>query len=173
MSRPRALGLVADRASPQTYLTGISKATQSEFDHWRDPAQLTFLINAYNDPRIHFVMNCASIGCPALRHQADVADRLNGPLEDATQKFLPDRTRNRIESDTLKVSGISNWYGQDFKNGWRGANTLGQFLAVCSVPLGLNADTSSRLSAGKLGIELLDYDWRLNAAGGSDRSGKS
>ena len=46
-------------------------------------------------------------------------------------------------------------------------------LALYSVPLGLNVDSSSKLSVGKLGIEFPDYDWRLNAAGGSDRSGKS
>lgn len=46
-------------------------------------------------------------------------------------------------------------------------------LALYSVPLRLNVDTSSKLSASKLGIEFLDYDWRLNAAGGPDRSGKS
>jgi hypothetical protein len=46
-------------------------------------------------------------------------------------------------------------------------------LALNSVPLGLNVDTSSKLPAGQLGIECLDCDWRLNAAGGSDRSGKS
>lgn len=150
VSRVDHAGLVADRASLQIYLTSTSKATQSEFDHWSGPAQLAFLIKAYNDPRIHFAMNCANIGCPALRHEADVADRLNGQLEDATQKFLSDRTRNWIESDTLKVSGIFNWYGQDFKNGWRGANTLGQFLALYSVPLGLNVDTSSKLQLANL-----------------------
>ncbi|ABD69353.1 hypothetical protein Rfer_1622 [Rhodoferax ferrireducens T118] len=46
-------------------------------------------------------------------------------------------------------------------------------LALYSVPLGLNVDTSSKLPARRLGIEFLDYDWRLNAAGRSDRSGKS
>lgn len=126
----------------------------------------------YNDPRIHFAVNCASIGCPALRAEAYVADRLNAQLEDATQKFLSDRTRNRIESDTLEVSSIFKWYGQDFEKGWRSANTLGQFLALYSGPLGLDVETASQLSAGKLGIEFLDYDWRLNVAGGSAKSGK-
>lgn len=46
-------------------------------------------------------------------------------------------------------------------------------LALYSVPLGPNVDTSSRLSIGKLGIGFPDYDWRLNAAGGPDRSDKS
>lgn len=85
MSRPRAPGRVADRASLQTYLIGTSKASRAEFDRWSNPTQ----------------------------------------------------------------------------------------LALYSVPLRLNVDTSSKLSASKLGIEFLDYDWRLNAAGGPDRSGKS
>lgn len=126
----------------------------------------------YNDPRIHFAVNCASIGCPALRAEAYVADRLNAQLEDATQNFLSDRTRNRIESDVLKVSSIFKWYGSDFEKGWRGANTLGQFLALYREPLALNADTASHLSAGKLDIEFLDYDWRLNVLSNSTRGGK-
>jgi hypothetical protein len=126
----------------------------------------------YNDPRIHFAVNCASIGCPALRAEAYVAQRLNVQLEDATQMFLSDRTRNRVESDALKVSSIFKWYRPDFEKGWRGANTLGQFLALYSEPLALNADTASQLSAGKLDIEFLDYDWRLNVTSGPAKSGK-
>jgi hypothetical protein len=118
----------------------------------------------YNDPRIHFAVNCASIGCPALRMEAYVAERLNSQLEDATQMFLSDRTRNRVESHKLKVSSVFKWYRPDFEKGWRGANTLGQFLALYSAPLGLNVDNANQLSTGKLSIEFLDYDWRLNVA---------
>lgn len=84
----------------------------------------------YNDPRIHFAVNCASIGCPALRPEAYVADQLNTQLEDATQKFLSDRTRNRLDQDTLKVSSIFKWYSEDFERGWRGANKLERFFSI-------------------------------------------
>lgn len=117
----------------------------------------------YNDPRIHFAANCASIGCPALRPEAYVAERLEAQLEDATQKFLSDRSRNRIEGDTLKVSSIFKWYRDDFEKGWRGANTLERFLAIYHGPLGLNAASVKRLAAGEIDIDFLDYDWRLNA----------
>ena len=126
----------------------------------------------YNDPRIHFAVNCASIGCPALRMEAYVAERLNAQLEDATQVFFSDRTRNRVESDTFKVSSIFKWYRPDFEKGWRGAHTLGQFLALYSGPSGLNIETASRPAAGKLGIEFLDYDWRLNDISNSTTGGK-
>lgn len=117
----------------------------------------------YNDPRIHFAVNCASIGCPALRPEAYVADRLNTQLEDATQKFLLDRTRNRFEGGTLKVSSIFKWYRADFEKGWRGANSLERFFTIYNQPLGLNTETANRLSKGKIAIDFLDYDWHLNA----------
>lgn len=110
----------------------------------------------YNDPRIHFAVNCASIGCPALRPEAYVAARLDGQLEEATRNFLADRTRNRLESGTLKVSSIFKWYREDFENGWRGATTLNRFLALYRQPLALGGD------ANNFDIEFLDYDWRLN-----------
>ncbi|MGV8899289.1 MAG: DUF547 domain-containing protein [Burkholderiaceae bacterium] len=117
----------------------------------------------YNDPRIHFAVNCASIGCPALRPEAYVADRLNTQLDDATQKFLSDRTRNRLDGKTLKVSSIFKWYREDFEKGWRDANSLGRFLSLYRQPLGLDIETAKHLSAGEIAIEFSDYDWQLNS----------
>jgi hypothetical protein len=116
----------------------------------------------YNEPRIHFAVNCASIGCPALRAQAYSAGQLEAHLEDATRQFLADRTRNRFESGTLKLSSIFKWYRKDFEQGWRNARSLGQFLTLYSGPLGLSAEVASRLADGQLDIAFLDYDWRLN-----------
>lgn len=117
----------------------------------------------YNDPRIHFAVNCASIGCPALRSEAYAADRLSAQLEDATQKFLSDRTRNRLDGDTLKVSSIFKWYREDFEKGGRDANSLGRFLSIYRQPMGLDVETAKRLSAGEIAIDFLDYDWQLNS----------
>lgn len=122
----------------------------------------------YNDPRIHFAVNCASIGCPALRAEAYVGSRLDAQLDDATQRFLQDKSRNRVSDGRIKVSSIFKWYRQDFEQGWRGAHSLGAFLALYRAPLGLNAtlaaDLASGAAASKVGIDFLDYDWRLNAA---------
>lgn len=126
----------------------------------------------YNDPRIHFAVNCASIGCPALRSEAYAADRINSQLEDATQKFLSDHTRNRFEAETLKVSSIFKWYREDFERGWHSIKTLGQFLALYRQPLGVNAETVNGLASGKVSIDFLDYDWRLNGTTGSNQGGK-
>lgn len=126
----------------------------------------------YNDPRIHFAVNCASVGCSALKAEAFVGKRLDSQMEDATRAFLSDRSRNRLESNALKVSSIFKWYREDFEKGWRGAETLGQFFALYRQPLGLTVETASGLAAGKVGIAFLDYDWRLNATVGSASSGR-
>ncbi len=118
--------------------------------------------NRYNEPRIHFAVNCASIGCPALRPEAYVAARLDEQLEDATRNFLADHTRNRLEGGTLKVSSIFKWYRGDFEQGWRGAKSLDRFLVLYRQPLGLNERIANRLASGDIDIEFLDYDWKLN-----------
>ncbi len=114
----------------------------------------------YNDLRIHFAVNCASIGCPALRAEAYVADRLNVQLEDSTQKFLSDRTRNRIEPGALKVSSIFKWYRTDFEKGWRGFYSLNDFFVFYYQALDVNHGNIQKLK--KMNIGFLDYDWRLN-----------
>ena len=116
----------------------------------------------YNDPRIHFAVNCASIGCPALRSEAYVGERLEQQLEAQTQAFLQDRTRNRLHKKELQVSSIFKWYQNDFEQGWRGADSLDAFFALYAESLELDQATLKRLKSGKIDIEFLDYDWRLN-----------
>lgn len=116
----------------------------------------------YREPRIHFAVNCASIGCPALRPEAFLRERLDEQLEDQTQRFLSDRTRNRIKDDGLEVSPIFKWYREDFEQGFRGDKALPDFLARYSGVAGLNAAQANDLRNGKLAIRFGDYDWRLN-----------
>ena len=80
----------------------------------------------YNDPRIHFAVVCASIGCPALRNEAFVPAKIEQQLEDNAVRFLSDRQRNRFNTQTgqLEVSKIFNWYEKDFTKGWKGYNSV-------------------------------------------------
>lgn len=117
----------------------------------------------FDEPRIHFAVNCASIGCPALRPEAYVGEHLDAQLEDAAKNFLSDRTRNRLEGKSLKLSSIFKWYRGDFEKGWRGATSLPAFLALYRQPLDLDEGAVTRLKAGEIGIDFLDYDWRLNS----------
>ena len=118
----------------------------------------------YDDPRIHFAVNCASIGCPALRPEAYVAARLDAQLLDQTQRFLRDRSRNRynVAAKTLELSMIFKWYSDDFERGFLGANDVAEFVAGYAGSIGLNSAQLAQLKTGAIEIEYTDYNWELN-----------
>ena len=116
----------------------------------------------YNDPRIHFAVNCASIGCPALRAEAYRGEHLEEQLENAARNFLQDRQRNRYENDTLKISSLFKWYTKDFAQSWRGAKTLDHFLSFYHDSLQIPANQLARLKNGDIIRVYLEYDWDLN-----------
>lgn len=120
----------------------------------------------YDDPRVHFAVNCASIGCPALREEAFVAERLDAQLDEQALRFLSDRSRNRYDSarKRLEVSKIFDWYGEDFRLGHRGVTSLPAYLGRFADQLAdLPADRET-IRIGGAQIVFLDYDWRLNDA---------
>ena len=114
---------------------------------------------ALMDARIHFAVNCASVGCPALRPEAYTGTRLQAQLDDATRRFLADRQRNRYRDDTLEVSPIFDWYQGDFE---QAAGSLGAWLADHGDALGVPPAARASLRDGDLEIDFLDYDWSLN-----------
>ncbi len=123
----------------------------------------------YDDPRVHFAVNCASIGCPALREEAFTPERLEVQLDEQTRRFMADRSRNRYDpqSGRLAVSKIFDWFGEDFRQGHRGITSLGVFLARHADQLADSAADRERIRGGKLEIGFLDYDWQLNGAAAS------
>jgi hypothetical protein len=122
----------------------------------------------YDDPRIHMAVNCASIGCPMLREEAYVGDRIDAQLEEQTVRFLSDRSRNRVAADgKLEVSKIFDsrpWYGDDFRKGHKGFKTLESFFAKYANLLTDNAEHQKLVRDGKAPISHLEYDWGLNDA---------
>lgn len=121
----------------------------------------------FNEPRIHFAVNCASIGCPALRREAYVADELEAQLEAQTMSFLGDQSRNGWRGDSLHISPIFKWYRGDFEAGWRNTDSLNDFLARYADALDLTADQKQALLRGEVTIRFTDYDWRLNDSDGA------
>ena len=118
----------------------------------------------FDDPRIHFAVNCASIGCPMLREEAFVADRLEAQLDEQAVRFMSDRTRNRFADGKLLLSKIFDWYGDDFKQGHKGITSLGAFAARHANQLADAPADRERIKAQGLEIGFLDYDWKLNDA---------
>lgn len=122
----------------------------------------------YDDPRVHFAVNCASVGCPALREEAFVAARLDAQMDEQTLRFMSDRTRNRFNAQRgrLELSKIFDWYGEDFRLGHRGIVSLPAFAAryadqLADAPAHA-AELRERIRAGGVDIAFTDYDWALN-----------
>jgi len=120
--------------------------------------------NKYGDPRIHFAVNCASIGCPALREEAYSADKLEQQLTEQTIRFLSDKSRNRFTEDTMELSAIFKWYGDDFTLGFRGSRSLSAFILLYQKALNLTLVQQAQLQSQDMDIDFLNYDWLLNAA---------
>jgi hypothetical protein len=119
---------------------------------------------AYDEPRIHFAVVCASIGCPMLRNEAFTADRLDAQLEDGIRRFLSDRSRNRYDAATgkLEVSKIFDWYGGDFEKGNRGYTSVKATLAKYADLLADRPADRAVVQAQRADVAFLDYDWSLN-----------
>lgn len=120
---------------------------------------------AYADPRVHGAVNCASIGCPALRNEAFTATRLESQLDDGMQRFMGDRTRNRMREGKLEVSSIFKWFKEDFERGHKGYSKVEDVFAKYAAQLTDNAGDQAALRAKTVPVTYLDYDWSLNAAG--------
>lgn len=116
----------------------------------------------FEEPRIHFAVNCASVGCPALREEAYTAAKLEAQLEDQTRRFLADRSRNRFAAGTLEVSRVFDWYARDFSLGWKGIASPPQFFAKYADLLADRDEDRQAVRGGRLPIRYLDYDWALN-----------
>jgi hypothetical protein len=119
----------------------------------------------YADWRVHAAVNCASIGCPALRPEAFVAARLELQLDDGMLRFMGDRTRNRVREGRAEVSSIFKWFREDFEQGHRGVHRPEDLFARYATQLTDDAGDQAKLRAKTIPISFLDYDWSLNAVG--------
>jgi Protein of unknown function, DUF547 len=120
-----------------------------------DAIEHGILRKRYAEPRIHFAVNCASVGCPMLREEAYVAPRLEQQLEEQAVRFLSDRSRNRFREGRLEVSMIFDWFREDFEPRER-------FFARYAPVLAANPAEQMLVQDGKAPLRFLDYDWSLN-----------
>ncbi len=106
------------------------------------------LRQGFQEPRIHFAINCASYSCPALRWEAYTAAKLESQLEDQAHRFINDPNKNKISEAVLELSSIFDWFASDFTRN----ESLRQYLRQYSkVPIRKAAP-----------IKHLEYDWSLN-----------
>jgi hypothetical protein len=106
----------------------------------------------FNDPRVHFALNCASRSCPPLSRQAFTSGNLEGQFETLAKGYVnSDKgVRYNAAAKTAELSKIFDWYKDDFKG-------EGGPLAF------INKRRSAQIAADAK-ISYQDYDWGLNEA---------
>ncbi len=115
----------------------------------------------FGDPRIHFALVCASLGCPILENRAFFPETLEGRLDNATANFInnPEKVRLDRENGVLYLSQIFEWFAEDFED------THGSVIDFIAEYLP-EADTTF-LKEQEIQIQYVQYDWRLNAQSGA------
>ena len=109
----------------------------------------------WQDPRIHYAVNCASLGCPNLAREAYTAERLDSQLNAAARAFVNHPRGARVENGELTVSSIYAWFEEDFGDS--------EAAVVRHLQRYAGPDLKRSLGA-RTGIDDDDYDWRLNDA---------
>jgi hypothetical protein len=109
----------------------------------------------WRDPRIHYAVNCASIGCPDLRPAAWRAVSLDAELTAAAIAYVNHPRGVRLDGDRLQVSSIYDWFAEDFGGDERGVI---RHLRAYAAP-----ELAKRLD-GRTRIDRHGYDWALNEA---------
>ncbi len=108
------------------------------------------------EPRIHFAIVCASIGCPRLLNQAYVADRIDEQLTLNSRDFFS--RKQNLTFDTrgrqLQLSAIMKWFATDF-----GSDREAQIQKVASW---FPDEAKDFVTSSSFSISYLDYDWNLN-----------
>lgn len=100
----------------------------------------------WRDPRIHYAVNCASIGCPNLQTSAFTAAALQNDLNKAARDYITHPRGAEVTSSGLVVSSIFKWYQEDF-----GGTDAGVIAHLSQY----GGPSASRIYDDR-------YDWNLN-----------
>lgn len=120
-----------------------------------DDIEHRILRRDFGEPRVHYAVNCASIGCPNLMARAWRAETLEADLEAAARAYVNQVRGVSVDAAGLvRASSIYDWFAEDF-GGERGV--LAHLRRYASPPL------AQRLANAR-GIARYDYDWSLNEA---------
>ncbi len=108
----------------------------------------------FNEPRVHFALNCASISCPQLPSKAFRANTLESDLETEAKKFFSEKRNLEVDhtAKKIKLSSILKWYEKDFTD------------IRIYVSNYVEEDLRESILNPEYQIEFIDYDWGLNEA---------
>ena len=111
----------------------------------------------WKDNRVHYALNCASLGCPNLQPVAYTGENTEALLERGAQEFINHPRGVAIQNNQLKVSSIYVWFQEDFGGG--AEDLMEHWQSYAHPPL---TDALEKYTGGLAH----DYDWRLNGIDG-------
>lgn len=108
------------------------------------------------DPRIHFAINCASIGCPLLRNTTFEPKKINLQLDYEAKRFINDPRKVRLDrsKNILYYSAIFKWFKEDF--------LVEDKDLVSYIKRYINQSDREYLDENKVKLKTLKYGWGLN-----------
>ena len=109
----------------------------------------------WKDPRVHYAVNCASIGCPNLQAQAFTADNTESLLQQGAVAFVNHPRGARVTAGKLHVSSIYDWFDVDF--GGTDAGVISHLREYANADLKAALDRVDKIHNDS-------YDWSINAA---------
>ena len=114
------------------------------------------VLRKMGEPRIHFAIVCASVGCPRLRNEAFTADRIEEQLAANAADFFsrPKNLQFDAQSSTLRLSSILDWFGSDFGKS--------QEAQIAYLRPYFPKNVQNVVSRSQVTVKFLDYDWNLN-----------
>ena len=113
------------------------------------------IVRPFNEPRIHFILNCMVKGCPRLPRVPMAPETLEAQLETAARLFFSEEPRNvdlKEKSKTVRLSSILKFYTEDFVQPKTDAKNLIAYA---------NKYRDSKI-AEDWTVEFIPYDWTLN-----------
>ena len=109
----------------------------------------------FGDSRVHYAVNCASVGCPDLASRPYTGDELDAMLDRAARAYVNSPRGARVENGRLTASSIFKWYMKDF--GGTEEGVLAELRKYAGPDLAAALENVS-------GVASYDYDWSLNDA---------
>lgn len=119
-----------------------------------DDVEHEILRKIWRDPRVHYAVNCASIGCPDLPREAFTGAGLEARLERGARAYVNHRRGVAVAGDAVTASRIYAWFADDFGDQ---AGLFAHWRRYATGPQAAALAQASRIAG-------YDYDWALNAA---------
>jgi len=121
-----------------------------------DDVEHRILRPIWKDPRIHYAVNCASLGCPKLMRRAFTAANTEALLEEGARNFINSDHGAQFDDDgRLTASSIYDWFQDDF-----GGDEAG---VIAHLRIYARPELAAKLD-GVADVYDFDYDWTLNDA---------